>query len=98
MPTQPTPMVSMSQLTIDGSRLIIDSFAVVNNPTMYHSMYHSIVGALQYITLNYPKLSFSVNFLFHSLSYGHLTFLLPSDSNLDDRNSTSNIYVGHGHS
>ena len=47
---QPTPMVSTSRLTIGGS-------VAVENPTLYRS----IVGALQYITLTRPELSFSVN-------------------------------------
>jgi len=46
---QPTPMIS-------SLRLIVDDSDSVDNPTLYHS----IVGALQYVTLR-SELSFSVN-------------------------------------
>ena len=48
--SQPTPMVSGLKLTIDGSFSVQD-------PTHYRS----VVGALQYITVTRPEISFSVN-------------------------------------
>jgi len=47
---QPTLMVSSSRLTADDSISVAD-------PTLYRS----VVGALQYVTLTRPELSFSVN-------------------------------------
>lgn len=46
----PTPMVSSSKLSKVGSD-------VVSDPTLFRS----IVGALQYVTLTRPEISFSVN-------------------------------------
>jgi len=47
---QPTPMVSSLRLTVDGSTSVED-------PTFFRS----IVGALQYVTITRPELSFVVN-------------------------------------
>lgn len=46
----PTPMISSSKLSKVGS-------TAVNDPTEFRS----IVGALQYVTLTRPEISFSVN-------------------------------------
>jgi len=47
---QQTPKISTSRLSKDGSSLVFD-------PTTYRV----IVGALQYITLTHPEISYSVN-------------------------------------
>jgi len=47
---QPTPMISSLRLVVDASVAVVD-------PTLYRS----VVGTLQYITLTCPELSFSVN-------------------------------------
>ena len=49
----PTPMVSSLQLSQDG-------ITTVSDPTLYRS----IVGTFQYLTITRPKLSFSVNRIF----------------------------------
>ena len=54
---QPTPMVSSLRLTADGSTSVED-------PTFFRS----IVGALQYVTITRPELSFVVN---HVCQYMH---------------------------
>jgi len=47
---QPTPMASFLHLTQDGSTAFED-----------HTLYRSIVGALQYVTIIRPKIAYSVN-------------------------------------
>jgi len=47
---QPTPMMSSLRLTQDGSTTFGD-----------HTLYRSIVGALQYITITRPEIAYSVN-------------------------------------
>jgi len=46
----PTPMVSSLQLSQDGTTTVSDP-----------KLYHSIVGALQYLTITRLELSFSIN-------------------------------------
>lgn len=46
----PTPMLSTCKLSKHGSNFFVDA-----------SLYKSIVGALQYVTMTRPDISFSVN-------------------------------------